>query len=221
MQHGYTWIQVDLRGFGGSTGCLDWGGPGEQADVVAAVQWAAQQPWSNGNVGMYGKSYDGVTGLIGVNKRPQGLKAVVAQEPVYDLYRYLYGDGMRRTNSVLTPALYDAIEASPGPLGTSRRTRSTTSTARTTPAPRLQAAQLGRPGRQRRPLLAVLARAQPDPGGEGLEGPAVPHPGPDREQHRRRRHEPVHRRTTRATSARGSARGSTSAAPRRTRRAAC
>ena len=65
---------------------------------------------------MYGKSYDGVTGLIGVNRRPAGLAAVVSQEPVYDLYRYLYGDGMRRQNSVLTPALYDAIDATPGPL---------------------------------------------------------------------------------------------------------
>jgi putative CocE/NonD family hydrolase len=117
MERGYTFVMVDLRGFGGSSGCLDWGGPGEQADVVAAVKWAASQPWSTGSVGMYGKSYDGVTGLIGVNQRPAGLKAVVSQEPVYDLYRYLYGDGIRRVNSLLTPALYDLIDATPGPLG--------------------------------------------------------------------------------------------------------
>jgi predicted acyl esterase len=107
---------VDLRGFGGSNGCLDWSGPGEQADVVNAVQWAAGRPWSNGKVGMYGKSYDALTGLIGVDKRPAGLGAVVSQEPVYDDYRYLYGDGMRRLNSVATPALYDGIAATPGPL---------------------------------------------------------------------------------------------------------
>ena len=116
MDRGYTFVMVDLRGFGGSTGCLDWGGPGEQSDVVSAVQWAASQSWSTGAVGMYGKSYDGVTGLIGVDKRPAGLKAVVSQEPVYDLYRYLYGDGIRRENSLLTPALYDLIDATPGPL---------------------------------------------------------------------------------------------------------
>jgi len=119
MQRGYTYVMVDLRGFGGSTGCLDWGGPGEQADVVNAVKWAAEQPWSTGSVGMYGKSYDAVTGLVGVNLRPPGLKAVVSQEPVYDLYRYLYGDGIRRANSGLTPALYDAIAATPGPLADS------------------------------------------------------------------------------------------------------
>ena len=116
MERGYTFVMVDLRGFGGSTGCLDWAGPGEQADVVKAVEWAATQPWSSGSVGMYGKSYDGVTGLVGVNRKPAGLKAVVSQEPVYDLYRYLYGDGIRRVNSLLTPALYDAIDATPGPL---------------------------------------------------------------------------------------------------------
>ena len=114
MQRGYTFVMVDLRGFGGSTGCLDWGGPGEQADVVKAVEWAAGQSWSTGKVGMYGKSYDGVTGLLGVNQQPNGLEAVVSQEPVYDLYRYLYGDGIRRANSVLTPALYDLIDLTPG-----------------------------------------------------------------------------------------------------------
>jgi predicted acyl esterase len=117
MARGYTWVQVDLRGFGGSSGCLDWGGPGEQADVKAAVEWAARQPWSTGKVGMYGKSYDGVTGLIGIAQQPAGLAAVVSQEPVYDLYRYLYTNRVRFTNSLLTPVLYDAIAATPGTTG--------------------------------------------------------------------------------------------------------
>ena len=116
LKKGYSFVMVDLRGFGGSNGCLDWSGPGEKADVVHAVQWAASRPWSNGRVGMYGKSYDGLTGLVGVDLRPAGLSAVVSQEPVYDDYRYLYGDGMRRENSVATPALYDGIAATPGPV---------------------------------------------------------------------------------------------------------
>src|SRR4051812_12523454 len=116
MEKGYTFVMVDLRGFGGSTGCLDWAGPGEQADVRAAVEWAASQPWSTGRVGMYGKSYDAVTGLIGAVSKPKGLAAVVAQEPVYDLYRYLYSDGIRYLNSLATPALYDLIADTPGPI---------------------------------------------------------------------------------------------------------
>ena len=114
FERGYTWVQVDLRGFGGSSGCLDWGGPGEQADVVSAVEWAASQPWSTGKVGMYGKSYDAVTGLVGIVRQPRGLAAVIAQEPVYDLYRYLYMNRVRFPNSLLTPALYNAIAGTPG-----------------------------------------------------------------------------------------------------------
>jgi predicted acyl esterase len=116
LDNGYTWVQVDLRGFGGSSGCLDWAGPGEQADVKAAVEWAADQPWSTGKVGMYGKSYDGVTGLLGIIQQPRGLAAVVAQEPVYDLYRYLYMNRVRYLNSVATPNLYNVIAATPGPV---------------------------------------------------------------------------------------------------------
>ena len=69
----------------------------------AAVEWAASQPWSTGKVGMYGKSYDGVTGLLGEILQPKGLAAVVSQEPVYDMYRYLYADGIRFLNSLATP----------------------------------------------------------------------------------------------------------------------
>jgi predicted acyl esterase len=116
IKRGYSYVMVDLRGFGGSSGCLDWAGPGEQSDVKAAVDWAASQAWSTGSVGMYGKSYDAVTGVIGEAKQPAGLKAVVSQEPVYDMYRYLYTNGVRYLNSLATPGLYDAIAATPGPI---------------------------------------------------------------------------------------------------------
>jgi predicted acyl esterase len=114
FKRGYSYVMVDLRDFGGSTGCLDWGGPGEQADVKAAVEWAHRQPWSTGRVGTYGKSYDAVTGLVAEDLSPKGLRAVVAQEPVYDLYRYLYMNRVRFVNSLATPALYDGIAGTPG-----------------------------------------------------------------------------------------------------------
>ena len=154
---------VDLRGFGGSNGCLDWSGPGEQADVVNAVKWAASQPWSTGKVGMYGKSYDGLTGLIGVNQRPAGLAAVVSQEPVYDDYRYLYGDGMRRENSRGDAR---ALRRDRGHAGTAHRRPEL---QRQQPQrPGLPGAELGRAGRRRQPRLGLLEAAQPDPGRRGL-----------------------------------------------------
>jgi putative CocE/NonD family hydrolase len=113
MDRGYTFVMVDLRGFGGSTGCLDWVGPGEQADVRAAIQWSASQPWSTGDVGMYGKSYDAVTGLVGNNLEMDSLKAVVAQEPVWDMYNYLFSNKVPRPNVTGTPAAYNSIATIP------------------------------------------------------------------------------------------------------------
>ncbi|WBB63092.1 CocE/NonD family hydrolase [Streptomyces sp. WMMC500] len=111
--NGYAFVMVDLRGFGGSTGCLDWAGPGEQADVEAAIDWAASRPWSTGAVGMYGKSYDGVTGLIGNNLDQRALKAVVSQEPVWDMYQYIYSNGVPRPNVTGTANAYNSIATIP------------------------------------------------------------------------------------------------------------
>lgn len=114
LDRGYTYVIVDLPGFGGSRGCNDWGGPREQGAVKTAVEWAAAQPWSTGKVALFGKSYDAWTGLMGMAQQPQGLAAVVAMEPVYSGYRYGYNDGVRFSNSVLTPLLFTANDATPG-----------------------------------------------------------------------------------------------------------
>jgi uncharacterized protein len=114
LEQGYTYVMVDLPGFGGSGGCNDWGGAREQGAVKAAVEWAASQPWSTGKVGMIGKSYDAWTGLMGIAQEPEGLAAVVAMEPVYSGYRYGYNNGVRFTNSVLTPALFTVFDIQPG-----------------------------------------------------------------------------------------------------------
>ncbi|MFN2525942.1 MAG: CocE/NonD family hydrolase [Actinomycetota bacterium] len=116
LKNGYTYVMVDLPGTGGSGGCNDWGGPAEQGAVKAAVEWSASQPWSTGRVGMMGKSYDAWTGLMGIAQKPKGLAAVVAMEPVYAGYRYLYNNGVRFSNSVLTPTLFQYIDAKPGSL---------------------------------------------------------------------------------------------------------
>jgi len=114
FERGYTYVMVDLRGTGGSAGCNDWGGPGEQSDVRAAVEWAARQPWSTGRVALMGKSYDAWTGLMALAQRPRGLAAVVAQEPVVDGYRYLYMNRVPFYNRLGTPLIFQVIDAQPG-----------------------------------------------------------------------------------------------------------
>ncbi len=109
MANEYTFVMVDIRGFGGSTGCLDWAGPGEQDDIGAAIEWSASQAWSTGAVGMYGKSYDAITGLAGNNLGLEPLKAVVAQEPLWNMYNYLWSNEVARPNVTGTPNAYNSI----------------------------------------------------------------------------------------------------------------
>ncbi|MEV5694329.1 CocE/NonD family hydrolase [Micromonospora globbae] len=113
MERGYTFVMVDLRGFGGSTGCLDFLGPGEQADIKAAVEWAARQPWSTGKVGMYGKSYDANTGLAANVLKLKPLRAIVAQEPTWNRYNYLFSNGVPRSNATSSPRSYYSIATMP------------------------------------------------------------------------------------------------------------
>jgi putative CocE/NonD family hydrolase len=105
FERGYSVVMVSTRGTGGSSGCLDILGPGEQTDVVTAVKWAAAQPWSTGKVGMYGKSYDANTGVVGAALRPQGLAAVVAQQIVPDRYRGSYSGRVRLFQSLAYPSV--------------------------------------------------------------------------------------------------------------------
>ncbi|MGX1805102.1 CocE/NonD family hydrolase [Nocardia sp. NPDC055321] len=93
LDAGYTYVIVDMRGFGGSNGCPDYGGPGERQDVKTAVEWAAGQPWSTGKVGLHGISYEGWTGFMGLVEKPAGLAAVASFAPVVDPYSYLYMQG--------------------------------------------------------------------------------------------------------------------------------
>ena len=56
IARGYAHVIADVRGTGGSDGELvgnyDLGGHGEGKDVYDLVEWMAQQPWCDGNVGM-------------------------------------------------------------------------------------------------------------------------------------------------------------------------
>jgi uncharacterized protein len=118
--NGYSVVMVSTRGTGGSSGCIDVLGPGEQIDIVTAVRWAADQPWSTGSVGMYGKSYDGNTGAAAAALRPPGLKAVVAQAIAPHRYGGSYNDRVRLLQSLIYPAIYQQSatgQGYPGRLG--------------------------------------------------------------------------------------------------------
>jgi uncharacterized protein len=91
---GYAVVMVDLRGTGRSTGCLDHGGPNDASDLKIIVEWAAQQPWSNGRVGMTGHSYVGSTPSIAAAQDPKGLVTIVPSAGLASFYDHQFNKGV-------------------------------------------------------------------------------------------------------------------------------
>src|SRR5207244_13438684 len=87
-------------------------GPGEQADVRAAVSWAAQQRWSDGRVGMIGHSYDGFAAVMALAQRLP-LAATVLMAPAIDLYRGAYMNGVPYVQTPAVTAYYQAFALIP------------------------------------------------------------------------------------------------------------
>ena len=105
----YAYVQVDVRGFGGSEGCFEYYMPNEQKDVKVAVEWAAAQPWSTGRVGMWGKSYDAAQQVLALGSDPTGLAASVIQAPGLSAYTALWMNGVHyATGRYATTSVYTA-----------------------------------------------------------------------------------------------------------------
>lgn len=77
-EQGYAVLAVDTAGSGGSTGLLrDEYLASEIDDAVAAVAWAAAQPWCDGAVGLSGLSWAAFIALRAAAHKPPALKAMV------------------------------------------------------------------------------------------------------------------------------------------------
>ena len=87
VERGYVQVVVDVRGTGSSGGYWNDFGPREQLDGPEVVEWAARQPWSNGNVGMWGSSYMAITQILTAAQQPPHLKAIFPIIPMGDCYR--------------------------------------------------------------------------------------------------------------------------------------
>jgi predicted acyl esterase len=89
ISQGYAIVLEAVRGTGNSGGCFDFFGDEEQKDQAHVVEWIAEQPWSNGRVGMMGLSYHGTTPTEGAILNPPHLKTIVVSGMVTDLYDFL------------------------------------------------------------------------------------------------------------------------------------
>jgi predicted acyl esterase len=95
VPEGYVCIRVDARGVGNSPGLQAPFSRQEAEDYYDAIEWAATQPWSNGNVGLWGMSYLAITQHAVASLRPPHLKAMIALGTDSDLYNEaFYGGGL-------------------------------------------------------------------------------------------------------------------------------
>lgn len=86
--HGYAHVIADGRGIGHSGGTYrGWMSREEARDGYDLVEWAADQEWSDGNVGMAGVSYYGAIQLAVAALGPPHLKAIMPFNAPADFYR--------------------------------------------------------------------------------------------------------------------------------------
>ncbi|CCE86257.1 Piso0_005925 [Millerozyma farinosa CBS 7064] len=84
---GFASLRVDMRGCGDSDGVINGEYlPQEQEDNLAVFDWIIQQPWSNGNIGQFGKSWGGFNGLQVASKRHPALKTIITVYSTDDRY---------------------------------------------------------------------------------------------------------------------------------------
>jgi putative CocE/NonD family hydrolase len=84
---GYAVLTVDVRGTGASFGVstAPWS-PEEVGDFPQLVDWVIAQPWSNGQVGAVGVSYEGVAAdWLGAKNHP-AVKAILPTYSYSDVY---------------------------------------------------------------------------------------------------------------------------------------
>lgn len=103
VRRGYVVARVDIRGTGNSEGTLipyEYSEI-EQRDGEEVIAWLARQPFSNGNVGMFGISWGGFNSIHLAMRNPPALKAIIAVDATDDLYQddVHFMDGMMHVDS--------------------------------------------------------------------------------------------------------------------------
>lgn len=84
---GYAVVRADERGTGQSVGKLDTMSRGTSEAFFDVVEWAAEQEWSNGKVGLLGISYYAGSQWRVAARQPKGLACIIPWEGMSDYYR--------------------------------------------------------------------------------------------------------------------------------------
>jgi uncharacterized protein len=105
VPRGYVHVIANCRGTCGSEGTFGFFDGQERRDMHDLVEWAAAQPWSDGNVGMIGISYFAGTQMEAAVERPPHLKAIMPIAGTFDLYESATHHGLM-SSGFITPFLF-------------------------------------------------------------------------------------------------------------------
>jgi len=100
-RRGYTVVIQDVRGRGDSEGNF-YPFRHEAQDGADTIAWLRSRPESNGRIGMYGFSYQGMTQLLAAAEQPEGLQCIAPGMTAGDLYHgWFYRQGVLRFAAAL------------------------------------------------------------------------------------------------------------------------
>jgi putative CocE/NonD family hydrolase len=94
LKRGYVLAAADVRGSGASFSSWQGITIEEAKDAYEITEWLASQPWCDGNVGMLGGSYLGITQLMAASTNPPHLKAIFPVVALFDIYPFSYQGGV-------------------------------------------------------------------------------------------------------------------------------
>ena len=89
----FNTLLVQIRGTGDSDGAFDALGPRTQKDVREVLEWACEQPWSNGDLAINGFSASAITIYNSLHQELPCVKAMVLRSGTHSLYRDLLMPG--------------------------------------------------------------------------------------------------------------------------------
>ncbi|MFI8363953.1 CocE/NonD family hydrolase [Streptomyces sp. NPDC085612] len=94
VPRGYAHVIANLRGTDGSGGTFGFFDAQERRDLHDLVEWAADQPWCDGKVGMIGISYFAMAQLEAAVERPAHLRAIFPVAVTTDLWESLHVEAL-------------------------------------------------------------------------------------------------------------------------------
>jgi len=94
VPYGYVVINLEEVGVGKNRAEYLQFGSENARNYADCIEWASEQPWSSGKVGLFGASFYAMTQYTAAQFHPKGLAAMIPIMGDYDSYRdYIYSGG--------------------------------------------------------------------------------------------------------------------------------